>query len=621
MVDLLADGNVDFVGGQDASKIPDRIPENTYAAGINVSVARGILQPRWGFERMSIDFQEGTLLDRYRRHRTYQSLFEAGKFQAAAPYFVGNSQYIVIIVAGLIFAYNPDTHSLIHIPIVDGSTLNTRAARINWTAAGRYLILYDFPALPVIIDGLEARRSNSDDYEIPTSSQGAFNQNRLFIANNSDEFTGGDPVGSLAAPNAPLTFQEVLLSGSAYYGQIFRVPTSDHNDPITYMGFLQVTDVSTGIGPLIVATDRAVYSYATQNPRSSWTQGQFGSMLCYNAGVAGSRAFANSNSDAFFLAKDGYVRSLAMSRQEQQTWARVPVSREAKNWFKVWDRELIKFGFVSYFNNKVFFSVNPYRMSVVDFETQFSISDYAHGGLVVMELDNLTAFGQVSQPAWAGLWTGVRPMDMVNLGDRAFIISKDFSDINRIYEVNPELTYDRADEYIRPIRSKVYTREYSFQDGFMNKELHSLDMNLEQISGDFSMDVNYKPGHGFCFMPWVNFTHKAPWRRCDMPLTCLNGYAGHSIRDLTFGAPDPGEDCSPVTQDYYRVFKKVQLEIILKGKYWELHEFRLKAVPKLQSPNMNIDTCEELPQVAVCSCCDNDDWIVDDFQTCETLVT
>lgn len=619
MTDFLVDGATDFLGGQDSSKIPDRIPENAYAAGINVSVANGVLHPRWGLVRFSNEFEDGYILDPYRHTRTYRSIFESGKFQAAAPYYVGLELYIILVISGHIFAFNPDSKTIVHVPIEDGSDLNYRAQRINWAAAGKHLVLYDFPAYPVILDGLNARRSNPLDLEIPAASQGAFNQNRLFIANNGSEFTGGDPVGSLAAPDAPLTFLEVLTPGSPYYGQIFQLPTSDHNDPITFMGFLQVTDVSTGIGPLIIATDRAIYSYATHVPRSNWEQGQFGSLLCYNAGVAGPRAFANANSDAFFLANDGYVRSLSMSRSEQQAWARIPISIEVKKWFKAWDSSLIKLGFVSYFNNKLFFSVNPYRVSVTDFETQFPVADYAHGGLVVMELDTLTSFGQAAKPTWAGLWTGVRPMEMVNLGTRAFIISKDLTNINRIYEINPDITYDIADDYIRPVKSRVRTREYSFQDGFLNKEIHSIDVVLEKIQGDFSMDVNYKPGHGFCFLPWVEFKHHAPWRMCDMPLTCVNGFEGHAFRDLTFGAPDPGEECSPLTADYYRVFKKLQLEVTLQGAYWELHELRVKATPKPQT--VNAVFCEQAPTVPICSCCEDEDWSIEDFKTCETMVT
>jgi hypothetical protein len=615
---FLYDGAVDFLGGQDASVIPDRIAENCYASGINVSVRRGSIQPRWGFRRLDFTVEEGELPNKYLYKKTYKELFETGKFQALAPYYVGDDKYLIIVVGGLIFAYSLNTEDISYIKIADGTYLNSRATRINWTPAGQYLILYDFPAQPVIIDRLKARRSVSSAMEIPSAVLGAFNQNRLFIGNAGTEFTGSDPVGSTATPYAPLTFAEVEMAQSAYYGQIFKLPTVDHNNPITFMGFLQVTDTSTGIGPLIVGTSTALYSYATQNPRANWEQGPFGTIICYNAGIVSPRSFVNVNSDAFFLSGDGYVRSLSMSRDEQHRWARVPISREVENWFKFTDEELKRVSFAASFKNKVFFSVNPYRMPAVDFDTGYPISDFAHGGLAVLELDSLTSFGTPSKPVWTGLWTGINPMDMAVFDDRAFLMSKDASNINRLYEMDASINHDIAECKIRQIRSRVYTRELDFKDPFLNKELHSVDFNFDSIKGDFKLDVQYKPSHAPGFFPWRVYTHKAPWRSTSVPTGCfLNGYAYHHIRDLTLGAP-LDDLCSPITRDYYKVFRKVQLELTFEGQYWELHEFRIKAIPRPQLPTQSV--CEELPKVAVCDVL-NDDWCVEDYLSCKELVT
>lgn len=616
---LIPAGADTFIGGQDASKIPDRISDECYAAGVNVSVRRASIQPRWGFERVQITFPDEVILDPFQRERSIQSLFEGGKFQALATYYIGDYQYIIIVVSGIIYALNPDTFNLVRIPIADGTMLNPRAARINWTAAGKYLVLYDYPANPVIVDGFSARRSVLANMEIPVSTQGAFNENRLFVANNGSEFTAGDPVGNPLTPTAPLTFEEVMTTGSPYLGQIFQVPTSDHNDPITYMGFLQVSDTSTGIGPLIIGTERSVYTFATQNTRDQWDQGQFGSLLCYNAGIAGPRAFCNVNSDAFFLSPDGYVRSLAMSRDEQRKWARVPVSREVENWFKYWDRDLIQYAFAGTFNNKIFFSVNPYRMSVTDYETMLPIADYAHGGMAVMELDSLTSFGEASKPVWAGLWTGVNPMDMVTLGNRAFIISKDETNINRFYEINPSINHDTDGSAIRFVRSRIYTKEYDFNDPFLNKEIHSVDFNFDSLRGDFEIDIKYKPSHSPCFIPWRSFKHTAPWRICcPTPDGCiLNGFAPHHIRDFTIGAPND-DLCNPITNDFYKIFRKLQLMLTLTGKYWEIHEVRIKALPRQQSEIQTI--CDSYPTVTICDCC-TDDWYVGPFKSCTELAT
>lgn len=619
MADPLVDGTFDFTGGQDASKVPDRIPENCYAAGVNVSTMKGVLQPRWGFERQIINFPEGFIVNRYQRRISYRQVFESGKFQMAAPYYVsGVTQVIIIVISGIIFSFNPVSNSLNVVNIDGGSSLNAKARRLNWTAAGKYLVIYDFPDYPVLIDGLQATRADPSLMEVPASAQGAFNQNRLFVSNAGNEFTGGDPIGSLAAPLAPITFKEVQTIGSPYYGQVFQLPTSDHNDPITFMGFLPVSDTSTGIGPLIVATNRAIYSYNTQNPRSSWEAGGFGTIVNYNAGVVGPRAWASVNSDAFFMSSDGFVRSFSMSRDEQHKWARVPISREVENWFTTWDQSLISLSFVSYFKNKIFFSVNPYRTAVEEFQTGGSISDYAHGGIAVMELDNISAMGQVGNPIWAGLWTGINPMDTVNLGEAAFVISKDTSNVNRIYSINPNITYDTADNVVRQVRSRVYTKQYTFQDPFLNKELHSIDFNISKIQGDFNIDIKYQPEHAPYMLPWKNYSHDAPWRTCDLPETCLiNGFATHDIRDFSFGAPE-ANPCNPVTNDLYKVFRGVQIELTLKGKYWEISECRVKAMPK--TPSLLTNLCDVLPPVPICQAC-SDDWAVEPFESCEKLST
>lgn len=615
---LIADGALDFLGGQDASKIPDRVPENAFYAGVNVSTRRASLQPRWGFERITITYPEGYVLDKYKRLRSYKEIFEAGKFQAFAPYRFGGADYLLIVISGVIFLFDIDTQALSVVPISDGSMLNSRAPRINWSDAGDKTVIYDYPAYPVILEGFTARRANPWVYEIPIAVMGTYNQNRLVIANNGSEWTAGDPVGNTLTPDAPITFEEIVLPASPYLGQIFQLPTGFTYDEITAMGFLQTVDTATGIGPLLVASDRAVFSYRTDIPRWDWEAGAFGSVVVYNAGIVGPRAMANVNSDTFFISKDKHVRSLSMSRNEQSRWSKVPISREVENWLVVNDPALLKYSFVGYFKNKVFFSVNPYRMQAVDFDTRLAISDYAFGGMVVLELDNVTSFGEAGKPAWIGLWTGIHPMDMVSIGERAFTISKDLTRINRISEINPEINYDTADGKIRYVKSRIYTREMDFKDPFMNKECHSIDLNMDALKGDFKVGIKYKPSHCPYFLDWRVFEHKAPWRCCLTPGdSVINGYAHHMIRDLTLGSPE-NQDCDPVTSEYYRCFKKVQLMLDFEGIYWELHEFRVKASIRPQADTATI--CESFPMVCLAEECIND-WLVEDFESCQAKVT
>jgi len=618
MPELLSAQCLDFLGGQDASKIPDRVPDNAYFMGINVSTKRGCLQPRWGYERKDVVYPQGGVFDRTNRYRSFKEIFQSGKFQVFAPYPTGNAARFIIVISGVIFLYNVNTLTLSVVPISNGSSLNARASRLNWEPAGKSMVIHDFPDYPVIVTGATARRANPLLMEVPISVMGAFNQNRLFVANAGNEFTGGDPVGNMLTPDAPLSFEELMLLASPYYGQVFQLTTKSSGEDITAMGFLQVTDTSTGIGPLLIGTNKSIYAYGTDKPRSDWEAGQFGAIINYGAGIVGPRAMANVNSDLFFLSADGFVRTLSMSRDEQKRWSRIPISREVEPWMQYHDASLKRFGFVSYFNNKVFFSVNPYRVKAVDLFSGQPIADYAHAGFVVLELDNVTSFGEPTKPTWAGLWTGINPMDMAVMDERAFVVAKDDLSMNSIWEINPEINHDTADCKIRYVRSRVYTKEHDFTDPFANKEVHSVDLNLDNLQGDVNIEVKYKPSHSPDFLPWNTVKHKAPWRECGMPCNYfMCGFAHHMIRDLTIGSPiEPPNECDPATEELYKIFRKLMICITLTGKYWEVHEYRVKAFSRLQTPQET--RCEEFKIAAIENPC-NDDWCVGEFNICRDL--
>lgn len=608
-VQLAVDGAVTFIAGQDASKSPHEVSEAGYFSGVNVSTQKGVLRPRYGMVKHGkLKFPSGGVTLPNTTVRPYREFFHTGKYQGQAAYSVGSDYYLVVLISGQIFFIDIETLEVQHIPI-EGEQLNPVAARLNKSPAGKYLVIFDFPSYPVIIEGSTARRADPKKEEVPVSNLGGYNQNRLIITNIGNEFTAGDPVGSSAAPDAPITFQEFLTPGTAAFGQVFQLNTNYNNDPITAVGFLQVTDTSTGIGPLLVATKEAIYSYQTQLPRDQWTAGQFGSILSYNAGIVGPRAIENINSDVFFISADGQVRSLAMSREEQGKWSKTPISREVQNWLLVNDVDLLKHAFLTYFDNKVFIGANPYRAEAVGLAGE-KLTDYAFAGFAVLELDNIATLTKEAPPVWAGLWTGCRPMDMTVVNGRAFVVSKDGNLSNELYEIRPDLSYDVDGTAVRRIRSKLYTKDYDFKGPYQDKYLQSLDLSLQSVKGDFSVDVAFKPDHGDTFTHWSTFKHKAPWRLDKKPFIGLNGLVGHSFMNVNIGSP-PKNLCNPVTGQLLTTFREIQLEIVLQGIYWELRGFRIKANVDVQSEN--ITKCRPMKEVPVPEPC-SDDWDVGDFE-------
>lgn len=613
------DGNLEFSGGQDASKSPHLTPKNALFAGVNLTMQDGVVAPRPGFNQLEFILPEGGVRDEKLRLHDYATIFKAGRFQALIPYQIGQEFFLIYIIAGIVFLINQDTYVVTVLEFPDGSHLNANAPRINWSPASRFLVIFDFPAFPAIVEGATIRRADPADFEVPVSTLGAYNQNRLFIANSGNEFTAGDPTGNTLTPDAPITFEEVEAPASPFFGDIYQLPTDYNNKPITAMTFLQFTDTSTGIGPLLISTSDQIFSYQSQLPRVSWLSasgGQtgtgFGTAFIHDAGIAGPRAFTHVNSDLFFLSSDGQIRSVAMSRDEQKKWSKTPISREVKNWLKYWDESLIPFAVMGYFDNKILATANPYRVPSHDMFGNY-VLDVAFGGLVVIEMDNVSTLIKESQPAWAGLWTGVRPQDICVNNKRCFIASKDSDSVNHIYELLPDATVDTLDGRERQVRSIIYTREYDCNEPFSIKQLSSLDLVLNDVQGKFDIELSYRPSHAPKYLPWGDFKHYAPAKFCNVPDACdLEGLVGHSFMQLIFGFPSNME-CNPVTNDLYRVFRMLQLKLIITGDYWQIEHLRLAA---LMQPQTNFVTaCNVYNPVKLCGEC-SDDWIIPEITLC-----
>lgn len=613
---FLLDGQNDFLGGQDASKVSSKVPQDSVASAVNATFSKGVPGPRWGQKKRKLTFPEGGVAASSGIIIPYEEIFHTGRFHSAFNYQIGSENFAVVVISGITFLVSIELFT-VQVLSVAGGELNENVPRHNWSEAGDFNVIYDFPNFPVILEGNTIRRADPAKFEVPISVLGAYNQNRLAIANAGNDFTLGDPTGSLATPDAPITFTEVELIASPYFGQIFELPTGVADGAITAIGFIQAVDTSTGIGPMFVATANQVFTYQTQLPRNLWENGQFGSLFIATSGIPGPRAFVNVNSDLFFLSSDYQVRSASMSRDEQKRWSKVPVSREVENWLYTRDKSLAPYNVMGYFFNKIFVATNPYRVEAKNLERQ-PVLDIAHAGFVVMELDNQATLGKESLPVWAGLWTGLRPMEIftTNLGQRCFVMSKDDGGRNELWEILPDKTYDEdIDGTVRQVTTILDTRQFSFESSFDNKALHSIDLSFEVLKGDFKASVFFKPAQGTEFAKWGELSNIAPWRTCNVPDGCFaNGFASHEIRDQTFGYPVQNTICDPVGKTTYNICKKVQLRFVIEAIYWQLEEYRLKAmsIPTSQQ----ISTCSKASDEPVCQPCDVNPWLIKPFKFC-----
>lgn len=613
------DGNTSFIGGQNAGLEPQLIGATQYWKGVNSTNKAGSLGPRPGFNH----FQNikvitpGGIMGADARVRTYQQILRTGKIQGAGPYVADQGVFIIAIVSGIIFRIEPSTltAAVLEVEVQDSilpdwqfepptQRLNQYDDVHHWTPAGKYFVIFDYPDYPVIIDGHIARRVDPAKYEIPLASMlGTYNQNRLFVFSAVHEFTAGDPVGNRATPDAPITFEEVFAPAAAFNGQGFSLGSTNINNPITAAGFLPAVDSNTGIGPLFVSTKSSLYAYQTQLERVQWGQAGFGSLILNKVGIAGQRAFTAIGSDIWFMSGDGRIRSFSVARGDQQKWARTPLDKEVMNWIRFPDKSLIQYTKLAYYNNRLFITVNPGLVTAKDL-TGEDVSDIAFRGMVVLEFDPVSGFLQTGNPAWAGLWTGINPTEIVELDDELFIFSKDPGNINVIYKVEPDdITYDTWQGKRRQITSRIETKQYAFSEQGLQytlKEEVTVYPGIKNVAGKFCLAVERRNDDFPNYAMWRTFKHEAPIAVCK-PDCCtpnLPVLVPHNFREINFGDPLNIEDnafCNPVSGEQMRYFNQTQFRLTITGLSWQLTAFRVRAELQEDDQLVTDRVCESKP--------------------------
>lgn len=634
---LIDDGTYDWSLGQDAWKSPDNIQANQYASGVNLSTRSGNLGPRPPFIQKPLTFEDKTVKDAYGYARPISDIWRMGKFQALIPFFLAPDYYLLTIVCGLIFRTN--TRTGFTVLVSKDVRVNQYTSRVNWTAASEYIVIYDFPDYPVLIKGDTATRSDPNNIinggpqpQVPISAIGTYNQNRLFIANEGVEYTAGDPTGDRFTPEAPATFTEIFNPSSPFYNQFFSLPVTDATNPITAMGFIQELDQNTGIGQLFTATQNKLYFSNTNQPREQWTNGQFAGVLLSNAGIVGPRAFVNVNSDIVFLStplgKQGQLYALSTSRNESKRWGNVPISREVSNYLTYNDESLARVAVLGYFNNRIFVSANPYRVQALD-ASKRPVTDYAHGGFVVIEVESMASLLSQGTPTWSGLWTGINPMDMANVGDRCFVMSKDGcgkGGENALYEIGPDpdgvlnVGPDIVKNRRRPVRSIIYTKQYNFASQnvgeFDLKREHTVAFHLQHLRGRVKLKIDRKPSHSSEFSHYATWEYEAPDQTFGLPSDeVINGFSPHELRQLIFGDADIS-GCSPINRDEYITFRAIQFRFTIEADYWQLNNFKMRAqlLPYVELAGEN--TCDALEVVQVPVQC-IPDWLIPEESLCQ----
>lgn len=575
----ISDGFISLERGIDAGKAPSMLPRNQASFAVNVTMRGGFAKTRPGFKGVSLTFTGGASED----VKDMQDRFKEGRYQGSYNYRYGNNSFIVAAVSGFIHKIDVATGVVTDItprkpeeldPLSTSTDPDPSSSKVKvyyFQQAEQYLVIQDGLNPAIIFDGTNCRRSNPEQNEVPVGNAMAYGGGRLWVSKGR-EFVAGDIVGG---PTEVIQFTENTYIAE---GGAFAVPL-DTGD-ITAMKFMNQPDSSLGQGELLVHTSEAVFAVNVPTSRDDWKNVSYPvvRIVAINYGSVSDRSCALVNSDMFYRAPDG-IRSYISSRREWQEYGQIPVSRELGEYITT-DVETSITETVSsvLFDNRLLTTVTAQNSSQ---GTYFK-------GLAVLDFDLVGGTGAKAPAAWEGLWTGLNFLQLLNADiggeSRCFVFHKDNTCGIQLWELTRTGKKDVSGDNSYSISCYVETPSYSFENPFDLKKLEYGEMWVDQLEGQVSFDIKYKPNQYPAWVDWNTFVECAKTESCDPAagecLTLQNYKPQYRSR---IRLPQPADTCETSVSAQMRNGYEMSVRIGWTG-HTRIKGFRLHAYPVVEEP-------------------------------------
>lgn len=425
-------------------------------------------------------------------------------FQCASYYTPpGVKECIMATLGGRLFQITPgvDTARVREIQL---DARNRKTIPENWMVqADRFHITQDGEAKPIIFDGVSARRAAAD--EVIVGQIMAYGIGRLIVTRGRDIFFGdlfgshtGDPSDSV------LKFTETSFLNEGFPAEI---PYTSGD--ITAMSFFPSQDTATGQGELVVFTDKGAVSFDLHLPRDQWKSTSFQQIALLNTTARGSRAVVMVNADLWIRSDEGW-RDYRQARSQANGWYQLPQSTEVSLWMNADTPSLLRYGSAINFNNRLIATCNPVPNS----------GRLYHDGIVSLDFDVLSSFGQATRPAWDGHWGKLKTLQLVSgtfSGQhRAFAFGLDENNETQLYEI----TADGRQDFDGPITSEIEFRSHNFGSPFNEKQLYGADIWVDDTGpGSLSLELSFRSDSSPIYLPWKTIGNIVPPGVCG-EITC-----------------------------------------------------------------------------------------------------
>ena len=456
---------------------------------------------------------------------------------------------------------------------------NDPDTKIGWhVQAENYWIYQDNESLPIIFNGTSTRRSSIADKEVPVGNVMAYTMGRLVVAlPDRVTFRAGDilfgPSGTAALnyKDALLKFteNEYLNEGGDFIARVFGAPSN--SGPILSMGAATMTDTQLGQGPLVVGTPNSVFTVKLPFDRNEWKNLSY-PLQTVNPlkGPLSQRSTVLVNSDLWYRSTDG-IRSYMLAHRAFGTWGNTPQSTELGDLLSYDTEWLLENGSAVLFDNRLLMTVSP-----VDSE-----HGVYHRGLVALDFDLVSSIKKKLPPAWESIWTGVRPLQlvngMVNNQERVFIYALGADDKVQIWEMEKGLKKDNVDQ---PILWSFETPSYNCGDSDFFKKLEHGRIIFDSISGPVIWTVKFRSDLSKCWVLWDSGEFCA--REVDCSVGCDSPHTLNEQERTPIKLRTPPDTFDPISKDKQRTGYEFQARVEVTG-YAHVRQLRIFCLPEPES--------------------------------------
>jgi hypothetical protein len=592
---------------QDADTHPSYLPESVVSESVNRTFRGGVNRTRPSIRNIVIKAGEG-------QPETIVNDIQNGNFQGAYPYRrtkYESADGILLSVSGVIYFLKIINNFATAYKIIEGN--DPGMMHTFFVQAEDRVYIQNGYQNAIAWDGdlnTPAYRLNPYQKKMPIGTIMEYAFGRVFVSDRFNQIYASDIIYGNGFTDTKNTenFTEI---GYWAEGGAFSTPAMMGN--ITGMKVMpQIGTNLRGQGELVVLTGNGAFSMDVSIPRSQWNTSNIQRISLLGRGCV-SPYLGLANSELWFRSHDGW----AFYSNSQSEFARYfslrKLSREVNKWVENDTPWLKQFGSTMFFNNYLISTVAPQTFRA---ENVVGLNRY-HRGMVVLDLD------QSSSPApdaqlqfrWNGLWTGIRPTQLLTAliqGEkRGFGFSFDADNKNRLYE----FTISQGDDYgpngSRQIESFFTTGRYDFNrsgatNKFLRKKITGGEMWMSEIKGEVESSAEFRADSNPC---WSEL--KVPTTfGCDpcspVVTECFPQRGGNRYKRYKFNTPDPSE-CNDLAGIPAVEGSEFQIKINLTGAA-TVDRVRLMANIKNNDDSPVGDCPEENQECEPFLCCQEKYW-------------